>query len=334
MPTPNSTDTNFEKTFSDLAFTRIQDKAPSLMKYIIGFQLIAKNDDETHAVGVFGFKVGSQEIFAPIFFINGELKGHELMWIKGIDLICPMEEEWINSIKQQASQPLGQSEPTPRTELGLRQPDFNIFARVPYLGSKFASTPVTYNSVYEMLARENPDFLPVLELFTVGPLDTKFAALRTRFDLRHAMKAMGKRAAYVLVNSMTKDHAFADSVLRFYKLDDLLNFEKTAEKLDKDAAGYQPSAPAKNCKECENFFSHSKCRIVSGDVAPNGSCNYFKMSSVHDEIEPISPLVGGTAKTAALGDTKIEGTCPKPIVITRGDDLSSLMHGMKDEDKK
>ncbi len=333
MPPPNSTDSNFEKTFSDLAFTRIQDKAPSLLKYLIGFQLIAKNDDETHAVGVFGFKVGSQWVYAPIFFINGELKGHELMWVKNLDLICPMEEEWINSIKQQASQPLGQSEPTPRTELGMRQPDFNVFARVPYMGSKFASNPVTYNSVYKMLERDNPDFLPVLDLFVVGPRDVKYAGLEQKFDLPRALKLMGKRAAYRLVNTMTNDHAFADSVLRFYKVNDIIGFAKSAEKLDKDAAGYSSSAPAKNCKDCENFFSHSKCKVVQGDVAPNGSCNYFRMASVHDEIAPVSPLADNT-KLAAAGDTKIEGTCPKPIIVTRGDNLSSLVHGLTESEKK
>src|ERR1035437_4570094 len=114
MPPPNATDSNFEKTFSDLAFTRIQDKAPSLMKYIQGFQLLAKNDDETHAIGVFGFKGGAQWIYAPIFFINGELKGHEMMWVKDLDLVVPMQEEWISAIKQQASQSLGQKEMTDR----------------------------------------------------------------------------------------------------------------------------------------------------------------------------------------------------------------------------
>ena len=132
MPAPNSTDTNFEKTFSDLAFTRLQDKAPALLNYLVGFQLIDKSDDETHAVGVFGFKVGPEWVYAPNFFINGELKGHELLYLKDQDLFVPMTEEWINFVLHRRPQVMGKPEPTPRANLGIRQPDFNVFARVPY----------------------------------------------------------------------------------------------------------------------------------------------------------------------------------------------------------
>ena len=73
MPGPMATDSNFERTFADLAYARLRDKAPSLLDYLVGFQLLDKNDDETRAIGVFGFKVGSEWVYAPVFFIYGEL---------------------------------------------------------------------------------------------------------------------------------------------------------------------------------------------------------------------------------------------------------------------
>jgi hypothetical protein len=33
-------------------------------------------------MGLFGFKVGDQWLYAPVFFLNGDLKGHELLYIK------------------------------------------------------------------------------------------------------------------------------------------------------------------------------------------------------------------------------------------------------------
>ena len=120
MPGPTSTDSNFEKTFSDLAFARLRDKAPTLLDYLIGFQLIDKNEDETHAVGVFGFKVGNEWVYAPVFFINGELKGHELLYIKSQDAFVPMTEEWTNYILNRRPSVLGERETTPRTELPMR----------------------------------------------------------------------------------------------------------------------------------------------------------------------------------------------------------------------
>ena len=53
-------DAEFEKTFSDLAFARLRDKAPGLLDHLVGFQLLDKSEDNTHAVGVWGFKVGDE----------------------------------------------------------------------------------------------------------------------------------------------------------------------------------------------------------------------------------------------------------------------------------
>lgn len=219
MPLPTSTDVNFEKTFSDLAFTRMQDKAPSLLNYLVGFQLIDKNDDDTHAVGVFGFKVGPEWVYAPVFFINGELKGHELLYLKGQDLFVPLVEEWINFILHRRPQILGEPEPTPRSSLGIRQPDFNVFARVPYIGSKYASVAPTYKEICSSMA----DWAkPFMDVFLVGPRDEKFASLQERFDLRNAIREMGKKAAYSLFNSMKKDTKFAQAITRFYDLNELV----------------------------------------------------------------------------------------------------------------
>src|SRR5262245_60940239 len=69
-------DTQFEGAFANLAHAYMRDKAPKLLDYEVGFQLIEKNNENTKAVGVFGFKVGDQWLYAPVFFLNGDLKGH------------------------------------------------------------------------------------------------------------------------------------------------------------------------------------------------------------------------------------------------------------------
>ena len=82
----------FEQAFSSLAYAYLKDKAPRLIDYIVGFQLVDRNEDNTKAVGVFGFKVGKQWLYAPVFFLNGDLKGHELLYIKNQDSFVPMKE--------------------------------------------------------------------------------------------------------------------------------------------------------------------------------------------------------------------------------------------------
>jgi hypothetical protein len=236
MPAPNATDTNFEKTFSDLAFTRLQDKAPSLLNFLVGFQLIDKNEDDTHAVGVFGFKVGPEWVYAPVFFINGELKGHELLYLKDQDLFVPMVEEWINFILHRRPQNMGQAEPTPRANLGIRQPDFNVFARVPYIGSKYASVaPLSYRQICDSMAEWAK---PFMDVFLTGPRDQKYASLVERFDLRNAVRNMGKKAAYSLFNTMKKDATFAEALMKFYDLKELVNASR--EGIEKESAEKAP----------------------------------------------------------------------------------------------
>lgn len=53
-------DTPFEQAFSNLAHAYLRDSAPKLLDHEVGFQLLDRNRENTKAVGVFAFKVGSQ----------------------------------------------------------------------------------------------------------------------------------------------------------------------------------------------------------------------------------------------------------------------------------
>lgn len=216
MPGPTSSDANFEATFADLAFARLRDKAPSLLDYLVGFQLIDKNDEETHAVGVFGFKVGKEWVYSPVFFINGELKGHELMYVKGQDSFIPMTEQWVNYVLNRRPKILGEKENIPRPRLNLRQPDFDLFARAPYAGSKYASA--NKGRMKEWVH----DFLDV---FGSEPWGEKYASA----DLPNLLKRFGKRAAMPLFETMTSDERFSRAILKFYDPRELIEATKQAD---------------------------------------------------------------------------------------------------------
>ena len=341
MPSPSNTDSNFERTFADLAYARLRDKAPTLLDYLIGFQLIDKNEDETHAVGVFGFKVASEWIYAPVFFINGELKGHELMYIKSQDMFAPMTEEWVNYILNRRPAMLGEKERTPRNMLSIKQPDFDLFARVPYIGSKYASA---HKSFKDICGSIHDDFKGFMEVFTVSPAtDEKFASLAKRFTIPAALNILPKQAAYSFFKAMKEDEKFADAVLSFYDINTLVGHEKTAEKLTQDEAQYKPDAAFSPCKTCNNF-SGGGCKVVGGSISTNGTCRYYQLSQVKNDLRPIGPLDSdqpvGT-KTASDTHTVPMDAAPyrntpdkKVVVIIRGDDLSNMTYQLTDADKQ
>lgn len=118
-------DTPFEQAFSNLAHAYLDDRAPGLQEYEVGFQLVERDDDEFHpkAMGILGFKVGSQWLYAPCFFINGALKGHELLYIKNQDAFVPLKENWINYLLAKKPASLGEGVDRNTRELGVHYPD-------------------------------------------------------------------------------------------------------------------------------------------------------------------------------------------------------------------
>ncbi len=173
-------ESGFEQAFANLAFAYMSDKAPRLLDYLVGFQLVDRNDDNTKAMGVFGFKADNQWLYAPVFFLNGDMKGHELLYIKNSDKFVPLKENWINSLLSKRPHVLGKSSPQSASQLGARSPDLNVFSDFPG-GTKSGSA---------RLSKEGQDLFKVClaEWTTRNPMTLeKFAGLDERLDLRNAL---------------------------------------------------------------------------------------------------------------------------------------------------
>jgi len=127
----------FESSFSNLAFAYLKDRAPQLLDYVLGFQLIEKSEDNDRAVGVFGFKVGPQLLYGPVFFINGELKGHELLYLKDSDTFVPMKENWINYVLGRKPNVIGEHITSQPSMHGVDRPTMDQFREAPY--NKYSS---------------------------------------------------------------------------------------------------------------------------------------------------------------------------------------------------
>jgi hypothetical protein len=128
----------FEQAFASLAYSFLKDKAPRLLDYVVGFQLVDRNEDNTKAVGVYGFKVGDQWMYAPTFFLNGDMKGHELLYVKKQDSFVPMKENWINFLISRKPHELGEASPQDTWQLGGLPPDIYRLTHPP-TSSKYGS---------------------------------------------------------------------------------------------------------------------------------------------------------------------------------------------------
>lgn len=202
-------DSSFEQAFSNLAHAYLRDAAPKLLDHEIGFQLLDRNRENTKAVGVFAFKVGSNWLYAPVFFLNGDLKGHELLYIKNQDMFVPLKENWINYLINRKPNILGSGVDKNLAPLGHRQPDFTQLSRSP---AKFGSAQPTLK---EMVAAAMPAFAKAATTNTAAA----FTELGAALDLKKFLKEANLVTLDMLVKACQYAPNIAHAIDEFHGLD-------------------------------------------------------------------------------------------------------------------
>ena len=149
---------DFEQNFFQLAFTYIRDKIPNLLDYMLGFEVVERNDEGTNAVGLFQFDVNGREIYAPVFYSNGELKGSELLYLKDQDIFRPNEENWVDHIMNKRPMELGDPAELTEQDLRISSPDISGLYKTD--SGKLASAPGSLVGMLGLAKIENKEEEP------------------------------------------------------------------------------------------------------------------------------------------------------------------------------
>jgi hypothetical protein len=91
-------DEKMERAFMSQAYSVIDTKAGALARdpYRIGFEVVYRNDENTRMVGMFAFKIGDELLYAPVFFLNGEVKGTDCLHRSSTKTIVPLTKDWTS----------------------------------------------------------------------------------------------------------------------------------------------------------------------------------------------------------------------------------------------
>lgn len=259
-----SQDQPFEQSFASLAHAYLRDKAPGLIEYEVGFQLIDRNQENTKAIGCFGFQVGSQWLYAPVFFLNGDLKGHELLYIKHQDVFVPMKENWLNYILNRKPHVLGKEVDRNLSRLGVTQPNMYQISRSPH---KFAS-------VAKWPAWIQP-FMPDLgELVTGNPIsDTKYASCPSLPSLIKTGGERMLRALLATISDFPKLAGFIDQYHGLSFIDEEVKkiAEKKASERSKTILDGAVTAVAKEAKKKRKSKNAINVHVITDEKWVNGS---------------------------------------------------------------
>jgi len=228
-------DVTFEVKFSQLVDSALKEKVPALLEYRVGFQIIDKNEEETKAVGVSVFVVQGLWLYIPIFFIDGDLKGSDLLYVKQNDIFVPARDNWITSFKEQGSVILGDS----------------VF-KGDDLGKGFdADSPDAVkldddNKIEYKIAGE--DSFELGE--TVDAMRKRY--MDVSFDFTEKLAGLGGDAQKIFATTLRKSPEFANSFFEFY----------TPESLQK-MAGVLAMAAHKEAEEAEKEQEPKQIEIIT-----------------------------------------------------------------------
>lgn len=216
-----------EQDFAKLAFMFLQDRAAPLMKYLLGFEVVQKEADNSKAVGIFGFKIGDDYYYVPAFFAKNQIKGMDLIFSKRTNTFLPLQEGWINYIINKHTIELGNSaENNDKVMSDLERPNFR-FLSYPRLGLKFGEDKsYTLKSAWEVMKKNirwsldnDEEFQKDWACFISKAADKPFPMEKTgkNSQLKKWMSEEGgPKAVSAFLSKLTSDVKFANAVFTFY----------------------------------------------------------------------------------------------------------------------
>lgn len=170
-----SDDNDVEKAFMDQAYGWVANKAGQLMQdpNRLGFEIVDKNDTNTRMVGIFAFRINKDLLYVPVFFLNGEIKGTDLLYQCKTKSFKPLNKGWVTFLLEKGDQNDGKGIDKDQRRFMPQDVRFDALASPPSGSAKAASEEMLkaagYNSWDEWMddAAKLTEPEPVLRRFMV-----------------------------------------------------------------------------------------------------------------------------------------------------------------------
>lgn len=212
----------YEDDFGSLAYQFVQDRAPALIPYMLGFEVVDRNEDGSKAVGIFGYKVDDDFYYIPAFFLNNQVRGIDMMLSKKTNQFIPLEEKWIDYVINKHAVSIG-GPADDRVRDTMRSPDLSFVQRPQVALGKVAEnteeevpwTPMqAWEHIKEATAKVMAD--PQFKEMLAGITGTVEKCAESKYVKDFMEKVGGPEAMSGLFKAL-HDPAFANATLKLYK---------------------------------------------------------------------------------------------------------------------
>lgn len=265
----------FEDDFGSLAYQFVQDRAPALIPYMLGFEVVDRNDDGSKAVGIFGYKVDDDFYYIPAFFLNNQVRGVDMILNKKTNQFVPLTEKWIDFIINRHSVSIG-GPADDRVRETMRNPDLSFVQRPQVAMGKIAedSKPWTSKEAWQHIKEatakvaETPEFKEAfLGIVEKGKLEK---CAESKYIKNFMEKVGGPECMSSIFKSM-HDVDFANAFLSLYKdaeaifTDKLVNASIHVDRMKKIAAAKPKVRIVKSTEGLAKIAQDTPASDVGGD---------------------------------------------------------------------
>lgn len=199
---------NFEEAFFTLAYSELENKLYNILPYLVGFELVNKNQDNTKALGVFAFRADNGQIlYVPVFFNNGKIMGMELLYSKNNEQFYPLNEDFAEMFLKDDASGVGMAEGNRDTiQRNAVRGNFRAMASPPETGRvAYASAELSD----EEIRKEAHDIFNSPKIGIWKDFDTDLCAFLKDTDDNVKQAMLG----------MIRDHeGYAEALNRFYDI--------------------------------------------------------------------------------------------------------------------
>ena len=140
-------DDQLEQAFFSLAYNKLTSKLKNILPYLVGFQILSKENGGTKGLGVFAFRSsGGQVLLVPCFFIDGKVKELDMLYSKNNEQFYPLNEDFAEMFLQDDIMALGQNSHETRSDIlkDMTSGDFRQMTIPPRTGKYTVASVVDY----------------------------------------------------------------------------------------------------------------------------------------------------------------------------------------------
>lgn len=209
-------ETQLEKDFANMAYVFIQDVAPRIVEYILGFEIVERNDDGSKVVGIFGLKIGDEFYYIPAFFTNNQIKGIDSIYSRKTNMTVPLTDAWVDQILSKNNSGIIDSSPDDVKQEDLRTPDFEDILEPPEIVKGASNEQLGFAKLAattEIMGETDPDFKSFIDGLRAAASETEINPGKS--ELTKYMEN-DLKFANCFVNTLEKDAEFATLILSVY----------------------------------------------------------------------------------------------------------------------